>query len=276
MSDGDDDHGHATKHPRLAELEGDGPRRPDRHDRRRLHRHAGPADGQARPRPGVPRRRDRARRPFLHVPPRDGHGDEHARGVPAHELGDRLRRLDRRADLGPAAVAALAARHGDGPQRTRSTRRRARRSRSRRGPSSSARSRSGRSRLRDQGRLRVRVLRPQGLLGVAGRAGLADTEDVRLLQRGLPPPAGDQGGATPSPAAHPDERRQRADRVQQGRGRQRPARGQHPLRPRPRVGRPERRLQARREGDRLPQRLGRSRSWPSPTIAGPAHPGTST
>jgi glutamine synthetase len=38
--------------------------------------------------------------------------------------------------------------------------------------------------------------------------------------------------------------------------RQRPARGQHPLRPRPRVGRPQRRLQARRQGDRLPQRLG--------------------
>ena len=35
-----------------------------------------------------------------------------------------------------------------------------------------------------------------------------------------------------------------------------PARGQHPLRPRPRVGRPERAVQARREGDRLPQRLG--------------------
>ena len=46
------------------------------------------------------------------------------------------------------------------------------------------------------------------------------------------------------------------DRVQQGRGGQRPARGQHPLRPRPRVGRPERPVQARREGDRLPQRLG--------------------
>ena len=79
---------------------------------------------------------------------------------------------------------------------------------------------------------------------------------VRPLQRGLPPPPGHQGRAAPSPAAQPDDRRQRADRVQQGRGGQRPARGQHPLRPRPRVGRPERRLQARREGDRLPQRLG--------------------
>ena len=95
---------------------GPGPRWHGRHDRRRLHRHAGPADGQTRPRPGVPRRRHRARGALLHVPPRDGHGDEHARGVPAHELGDRLRRLDRRADLGPAAVAAVVARHGHGPR----------------------------------------------------------------------------------------------------------------------------------------------------------------
>ena len=49
---------------------------------------------------------------------------------------------------------------------------------------------------------------------------------------------------------------QRPDRVQQGRGGQRPARGEYPLRPCPRVGRPERRLQARCQGDRLPERLG--------------------
>ena len=41
--------------PRLAELEEHGPRRPDRHADRRDHRHAGPAHGQARPGPGVPR-----------------------------------------------------------------------------------------------------------------------------------------------------------------------------------------------------------------------------
>ena len=35
-----------------------------------------------------------------------------------------------------------------------------------------------------------------------------------------------------------------------------PARGQHPLRPRARVGRPERHVQARRQGDRLSERLG--------------------
>ena len=85
---------------------------------------------------------------------------------------------------------------------------------------------------------------------------LADPADVRALQRGLPPPPGDQGRAAPSTAAQPDDRSRRPDRVQQGRGGQRPARGQHPLRPGPRVGRPERAVQARGQGDRLPQRLG--------------------
>ena len=107
-----------------------------------------------------------------------------------------------------------------------------------------------------EGRLGVRVLRPQGLLGGPVRSRLADPADVRALQRGLPPAAGDQGGAAPSAAAQPDDGRRRADRVQQGRGRQRPARSQHPLRPCPGVGGPERGLQARRQGDRLSQRLG--------------------
>ena len=66
-------------------------------------------------------------------------------GYRADELGDRLRRLDRRADLGPAPLPALAARHGDGPRATPSTRRPARRSRSRLGRSSSARSRPPRT-----------------------------------------------------------------------------------------------------------------------------------
>ena len=71
-------------------------------------------------------------------------------------------------------------------------------------------------------------------------------------------------------------RRQRADRVQQGRGGQRPARGQHPLRPRPRVGRPERRLQARRQGDRLPQRLGHHVHGQARPSLDRAHRATST
>ena len=123
-------------------------------------------------------------------------------------------------------------------------------------PQAPGRTRGG-CRLRGQGRLGVRVLRPQGLVGGAGRARLAVpprrfgyyNEDYHLLQ------------ATKAEPLHRLLRNQmteaeRPDRVQQGRGGPRPARGQHPLRPRPRVGRPERPLQARRQGDRLPQRLG--------------------
>ena len=144
------------------------------------------------------------------------------------------------------------------PVATRSTRRPAARSRSRRGRSSSARSRGPPSSgFSGQGRLRVRVLRPARHRGRTWPSkGYVGAERVRLLQRGLPPAPGDQGRAAPPPAPQPDDRGRHPDRVQQGRGGARPARGQHPLRRRPRVGRPERPLQARRQGDRLPQRLG--------------------
>ena len=76
MSDGAGEHGHATKHPRLAELEG-------------MVRDGSVdtivvafTDMQGRL---------MGKRPLLHVPARHGHGDEHAGRVPAHELGDRLR-----------------------------------------------------------------------------------------------------------------------------------------------------------------------------------------
>ena len=107
----------AAIHPRLLELQDLVREGRDRHDRRGHHGHAGPAHGQARPGPGVPRRCHLPWRALLHVPPRHGHGDEHARGLQAHELGDRLRRLGRRAGLGPAPDPALAPRHGHGPRR---------------------------------------------------------------------------------------------------------------------------------------------------------------
>ena len=88
------------------------------------------------------------------------------------------------------------------------------------------------------------------------RKGYRPTGAVRHLQRGLPPAPGDEGRAAPSAAPEPDDRGADPDRVQQGRGGTRSARGQHPLRRGPRVRRPERALQARRQGDRLPQRLG--------------------
>ena len=50
--------------------------------------------------PRLPRRRHRPRRPRLHLSAGHGHGDEHARRLRAHELGDRLRRLHRRRPTG--------------------------------------------------------------------------------------------------------------------------------------------------------------------------------
>ena len=74
-------------------------------------------------------------------------------------------------------------------------------------------------------------------------------EDYHLLQATKAEPLHRLLRNQMTAARHPD-------RVHQGRGGRRPARGQHPLRRRARVGRPERHLQARRQGDRLPQRLG--------------------
>ena len=134
----------------------------------------------------------------------------------------------------------------------------------------------GGGRLHAQGRLGVRVLRPEGLLGGPGRPRLAGAPPVRSLQRGLPPPPGDQGRTAAPAPAQPDDRGGRADRVQQGRGGQRPARGQHPLRPRPR-SRPTGASSSSTAPRRSPtSTAGASRSWPSRTITGPAHPGTST
>ena len=92
---------------------------------------------------------------------------------------------------------------------------------------------------RGQGGLGARVLRPARLVGEPRGPRLAGPQAVRLLQRGLPPAPGHQGRAAPPPAAQPDDRGADPGRVQQGRGGPRPARGQHPLRPRPRVGRPD-------------------------------------
>ena len=163
----------------------------DRHARRGHHRHAGPAHGQARPGPGVPRRRHRPRRPLLHVPPRHGHGDEHAGGLPADELGDRLRRLDRRRRSGTRCASCPGSRrrrivladtideetHQEIPVSPRTILKR-------------QVDRAAAAGLHRQGRLGVRVLRPQGHLGRDRRATAAPVpkrfghynEDYHLLQ----------------------------------------------------------------------------------------------
>ncbi len=273
MSDHD---AHATKHPRLVELEEmvrDGRidtivvAITDMQGRLMGKRVQGQAflDGVISP-----------RRALLHVPARHGHGDEHARGVQAHELGDRLRRLDRRADLGPAAGPALAAGHGHGPRRHR-----------RRGDRPGdpdlaadhpqAPGRPGREgRLRAQGRLRVRVLRAQGLVGGPRRARLADPADLRPLQRGLPPAPGHEGGAAPPPAAQPDDRR-RTCRSSSARARRPTASTRSTSATTTSSSRPTGASSSSTAPRRSPtSTAGASRSWPSRTTAGPGRPGTST
>ena len=119
--------------------------------------------------------------------------------------------------------------------------------------------------LPGDGRLGVRVLPPDRHLRAGPRQGLPGPRAVRLLQRGLPPPAGDQGRADPRPAAQPHDPGRHPGRVQQGRGRRRPARGEHPLHRRAGDGRPVGPVQARGQGDRVAERL-------RPDVHGQARP----
>ena len=85
-------------------------RRGDRHRRRRLHRHAGPAAGQADPRPVLPRHRARARHRGLQLPARRRRRHEHRRRLRDQLVGARLRRLGVRARPRHAAPLPVAAR----------------------------------------------------------------------------------------------------------------------------------------------------------------------
>ena len=89
--------------------EGRGRGRRDRHGRRRVHRHAGPAHGKA-PSRGVLLRGDGGRAPGrrLQLPPRARHGDGPDPGLRDRELGAWLRRLRDEAgsrDAAPDSVA---------------------------------------------------------------------------------------------------------------------------------------------------------------------------
>ena len=194
-------HGTRRRRPPEARLAGGArPRRQHRHAGGRPDRHAGAADGQARPGPGVPERRDRSRRALLHVPARHRHGDEHAGRVRAHELGDRLRRLDRRPGVGHAAGGALAGEDGHRPVRHgRPSRRRDPGLATHHAEAASSTSATAMG-FRRQGGLRARVLPADRYLRAGLAQGLRRPGAVRLLQRGLRPAAGDQGRADPRQA----------------------------------------------------------------------------
>ena len=276
MSDDADDHGHATKHPRLAELEGmvrDGRidtivvAFTDMQGRLMGKRVQGQAflDGVI----------DHGAH-FCTYLLGHGHGDEHARGLRAHELGDRLRRLDRRADLGPAAGPALAARTAmvladtideeTGKEIPVSPRTILKRQVARAAEAGFA--------VKAGSEFEFYVLKDSW--EELAEARLAGPEAVRLLQRGLPPPPGDQGRAAPPAPAQPDDRGQRPDRVQQGRGgatastRSTSATTTSSSRP---TGASSSSTARRRSPTST---AGASRSWPSPTTAGPAHRATCT
>ncbi len=122
------------------------------------------------------------------------------------------------------AGPALAARRRRSSCPTRSTRRPARRSRSRRGRSSSARSPAAADlgyAIKAGSEFEYYVLKDSW--EELGRAAAGPIpEHVRLLQRGLPPPPGDQGRAAPPAAAQPDDRGARS-RSSSARARPRPA-----------------------------------------------------
>ena len=251
-------------------------RRRDRHRRRRLHRHAGPAAGQAAARALLPRQVLDARHRGLQLPARRRRRHEHRRRLRDHLVGPRLRR------------------HGvrPRPRHDPAARRTCRR------PRWSSATWSGPTTRRWCSRP---ATHPQGQqveraadLGFVALAGTelefivfedtyeeAHDRDYRDLT-----PANQYNvdysilGTTRDRAAaarHPqhDVRRRDERRGRQGRVQLRPARDRLPLRRRAGHRRQPRRLQDGRQGDRRRSTASRSRSWRSSTSAR-ATPATST
>ena len=125
-------------------------------------------------------------------------------------------------------------------------------------------------------RLRARVLPLQGELRRGVGEGLQGPDPDDPLHPRLPHPRDDDGRAVPRRDPPRHARRRHPDRVLQGRGLVRPARGQHPLRGRGHRRRPPHDLQERRQGDRLPERHLGDASWRSRPRRTSAAPATST
>ena len=227
-------------------------RRRDRHRRRRLHRHAGPAAGQAAARPLLPRRGARARHRGLQLPARVDVDMNTVDGYAISSLGARLRR------------------HGVRPRR----RTRSGCSRTCRRPRWSSATWSGSTTPRSCSRrgtiLQRQLDRPpspgwQALAGTelefivfddtyeAGRRrGLPRPDAGQPVQRRLLAPRHHPGRA--AAARHPQRhvRRRAGRRERQGRVQPRPARDRLPLRRRADHRRQPRGLQDGRQGDRRP------------------------
>ena len=226
----------------------------DRHRDRRVHRHAGPAHGQAAPR-GVLRRRDgrgaRGRGVQLPPGPRDGDGSRPRLRDRGWEQG--YGDFDTVPDF--ATFRRFLAR-GDGARARRRdvARRKARRAVAAPGAPRADRTCRG-ARAHADGRLGARVLsRARDLRGRACE-GLRGPHAVRPVHPRLPHPRLDLRRA--AAALDPEQHAGGGDpgRDVQGRGVAGPAGDQLPVRGRPDDGRQPRDLQERRQGDRVPARL---------------------
>ena len=263
---------------RLAELRVGHPRRDRGHPHRRVHGHAGPAHGQAGHGQRVPGRRHRPRRARLHLSAGHGHGDEHARWLRAHELGDRLRRLHHRSRSGTRCASCRGRTAPRWCWAMSSTRRRTRRCRSR-----------PRTILKRQ----VAAAADMGMRIKAGSEFeyylLTDTYEEAAQARASWTSSA-SGTTTRTTTCSRPPRRSRCTaqlrrlmtqaripiEFSKGEAAAGPARGQHPLRRGAGVGRPVGDLQARRQGDRVgpglrPDVHGQARPHLDRLVGPPAH-----
>ena len=223
----------------LEDAEAGGRRRRDRHRPRLLPRHAGPADRQARER-ALLRRAGGARDARLRLPARGRHGDGAGPGLCGGVLGSRLRRLRDPAGPRDPAPDPLAGGHRAGARRRGRPPRRAAGPCAALDPAPPDRARPSDG-LRRQHGDRARVLRVRRALRERPAEGLQGARDRRLVHRGLPHPADDQGGGPDPRDPQRHGRRRHPGRVLQGRMGPRPGRAQPALRRRARDGRPPRR-----------------------------------
>ena len=172
------------------------------------------------------------------------------------QLGDRLRRPQRRHRPPDRPPPALAAGQRPGALRPPDPGGRAGRSVPPSHPATPAGA-GGRPRPRGQVRHRARVLPVPRLLPRSSRQALAAPRPPRRHHRGLPAAPDVARGVHHREDPQPDGGGRDPHRVLQGRGRHRPARDQHHLRRSPGGGRPSPGVQERGQGDRLGVRAGR-------------------
>ena len=187
----------------------------DRHRRRRDGGHAGPAHREAVPR-GVLRRRRLRGDARLQLPPRSRHRDGAGPRLQGDELGKGLRRLRPQARHGDDAPDPLAPRHRSRPlRRARPPHARGRAALAARHPQETARP-SRCDEAEGVRRVRAGVLPVRRQLRRGLPEGLSQPQDERVLHRGLPHPADDQGRRSDAGDPERAQRRRYSRRELQG------------------------------------------------------------